>query len=282
MLINSENLFLIVLGIIWIFGAVLQDLKRREVDNLWNFSLIAFALAYRALASIFNGDYWFFLNGLIGLGIFLILGNLFYYSRLFAGGDAKLLIGLGGILPLSYNWLVNLEIFGIFILLFLVTGAVYVLVWAIFLAIKNSEKFKKEWAKQWKIYRKMFLIFFIVSFLFIIFIAIISQLMLAFIGIIILLFPILFIFAKSVEESCMVFSINPKKLTEGEWLYRDIVVNGKKIKSRWDGVSGKELELIKKRYKKDVLIKKGVPFTPSFLMGFILLLFLFWRYRMWF
>ena len=46
MLVN-ENLFLIILGLVWIIGAVLQDLKRREVDNLWNFSLIFFALAYR-------------------------------------------------------------------------------------------------------------------------------------------------------------------------------------------------------------------------------------------
>ncbi|MEK6859885.1 MAG: prepilin peptidase, partial [Nanoarchaeota archaeon] len=106
MIITNENIFLIVLGIIWIIGAVLQDLKRREVDNLWNFSLIAFALCYRVGVSVFLGDYWFTLNGVIGFVIFLILGNIFYYSKMFAGGDAKLMIALGAILPLSYSWLV--------------------------------------------------------------------------------------------------------------------------------------------------------------------------------
>ena len=96
-------MFLIALAIIWIIGAVLQDLKRREVDNIWNFSLIAIALAYRFGASIFIDNYWFFINGIIGFVIFLILGNIFYYARLFAGGDAKLLMALGAILPLSYE-----------------------------------------------------------------------------------------------------------------------------------------------------------------------------------
>ena len=74
-LLSNENLFLIVLGFIWILGAVLQDLRRREVDNVWNFSLIFFALAYRASISIYTNDYWFFINGCLGFAIFLILGN---------------------------------------------------------------------------------------------------------------------------------------------------------------------------------------------------------------
>ena len=131
--IFGENLFLIILGLVWIVGAVLQDLKRREVDNLWNFSLIFFALAYRGFVSVSSGNYWFILNGLIGLGIFFLLANLFYYGRLFAGGDAKLLMALGTILPLSYDWMVNLKIFGAFVLLFFILGAVYALIWSFFL-----------------------------------------------------------------------------------------------------------------------------------------------------
>ena len=111
---SAENWFLIFLGLVWIFGAVLQDLKRREVDNLWSFSLIFFALAYRLGVSIFNNNYWFVLNGVVGFVLFVVLGNVFYYSRLFAGGDAKLLMALGAVLPLSYSWMINLRIFGYF------------------------------------------------------------------------------------------------------------------------------------------------------------------------
>src|SRR3990167_3132221 len=119
----NENWFLIAIGLVWIIGAVMQDLRRREVDNIWNFSLIGVALAYRGAVSVFGSNYWFVLNGLIGLSVFLLLGNLFYYSRLFAGGDAKLLIALGVVLPLSYDWVVNFKIFGFFVLIFMLGGS---------------------------------------------------------------------------------------------------------------------------------------------------------------
>ncbi len=276
-LINFENLFLIVLALVWIIGAVIQDLKRREVDNLWNFSLIAFALAYRLAVSIFSGNYWFILNGLIGFAIFFGLHNLFYYSRLFAGGDAKLLLALGTILPLSYDWIINFKIFGYFILLFLITGSIYALIYAVFLVFKNYKSFKKEFIKQWKNYQKMFLIslFFVIIWVNVVYFM--SQIKLIFIGLIILLFPILFIFAKSVEETCMVKSVSPNKITIGDWLYKDILIGKKKIKTDWQGVSKRELKLIQK-YKRNILIKYGIPFTPSFLFAFIGLLFLAWKF----
>jgi len=276
-LINLENLFLIILALIWIIGAVLQDLKRREVDNLWNFSLIAFALAYRLAVSIFSGNYWFILNGLIGLVIFFGLHNLFYYARLFAGGDAKLLMALGTILPLSYNWITNLKIFGYFVLLFLITGSIYALIYAVFLVFKNYKNFKKEFIKQWKNYQKMFLISLVFVIIWVNVIYFISQIRFILIGLIILLFPLLFVFSKSVEETCMVKSVSSNKVTIGDWLYRDILIGKKKIKSNWQGVSKSELKSIRK-YKRNILIKYGIPFTPSFLFAFIGLLFLAWKF----
>lgn len=275
-LINAPNIFLIVLAFIWIIGAVMQDLKRREVDNLWNFSLIFFAIAYRASYSIYSSDYWFLLNGIIGFVLFLILGNLFYYLRIFAGGDAKLMIALGSILPFSYNWIINFKIFGSFILLFLVTGSVYVLVWSIILMIFNWKRFKKEIKKQIKQNKKMIFFCFLIFIFWILICLLINKSLLS-LGVVILLFPILFLFAKSVEESCMIKPISPDKVTEGDWLYNDVLVKGKKIKADWDGVSRRELFLIRKRRNK-VLIKEGIPFTPGFLLGFIVLIYLFYKY----
>jgi Flp pilus assembly protein protease CpaA len=273
----NENLFLIVLGLVWIVGAILQDFKRREVDNLWNFSLIAIALSYRGFVSIFQGNYGFILNGLMGLGIFFILGNLFYYSRLFAGGDAKLLFALGAVLPLSYELIVNLKIFGLFIFLFFALGAVYSLIYSFVLVLRNWKEFTQEILIQWIMYKKMFWIGFVFVLIWTVLVFIISQVGLVLIGLVILLFPLLFIYAKAVEESCFKKSVDPKKITEGEWLYADIKVKGKKIMANWDGISKKNLDLVRK-YKKKILIKIGVPFTPSFLLGFITLLWLIWRY----
>jgi hypothetical protein len=277
-ILGSENWFLILLGLIWIIGAVLQDFRRREVDNLWNFSLIGIALAYRLAISIFSGNHWFILNGLIGLAIFYFLHNLFYYGRLFAGGDAKLLLSLGVILPLSFDWIVNLKIFGYFILLFLIAGSIYVLIWVIVLVFINRERFSKKFLEQWKNYKKMFFIAMFFSLLWIIFVFFMSQNSLILIGLIVLLFPVLFIFTKAAEESCFIKMVKPNKVTEGDWLGEDIVVAGKKIKSNWNGVSKRELSLIQSKYKQKVLVKFGVPFTPSFLISFILLLLLAWKF----
>lgn len=277
MIFASENIFLIILGMIWIIGAVLQDLHRREVDNIWSFSLIVFALGYRAFVSVFVWDYWFFLNGLIGLLIFLLLGNLFYYSRLFAGGDAKLLIALGTILPLSYSWMINLKIFGIFVLGFLTGGSIYVLTWSFFLVAFNWRKFRREFLKYLKSDKRIYLITFFVFFVWIL-ISYFIDLKLFFIGLAFLLFPFLFFYARAVEDSCMVKAVWPSKITVGDWLNEDVYVGRKKIKANWEGVSESELRLIKNKYRRKILVKYGIPFTPSFLIGFLLLIFVSWRY----
>lgn len=277
-IITPENYFLIIIAVIWIIGAIMQDLRRREVDNIWNFSLIAFALGYRALCSISGNNYWFLLNGIIGLVVSLIIGNLFYYSRIFAGGDAKLVIALGAVLPLTYDWIINLKIFGIFVLFFLVSGSIYALIWSFFLVLLNFKKFKASFYRQWKFYLKLFY----VSLIFFIILLIVSLMfqsrIIILLGAVIMLFPILFVFSKAVEDSCMIKLTPPFKVTEGDWLAKDITVGSKKIKANWEGVTKRELNLIKDKYNRKVLIKLGIPFTPSFLFGFLGLLILSWKF----
>ena len=272
----EENVFLLVLALIWVSGAVLQDLRRREVDNIWNFSLIAFALAYRAFISISMNDYTFFANGVIGLLAFVLIGNILYYGRFFAGGDAKLLIALGAVLPLSYNWTTNLIIFGVFILLFIFLGSGYVLVWSLFLVGSNFNNFRKELKKQLRINKK-WSYFMIIPVLWIIIFYYLGNIMFAVLGLIILFFPILFVYAKSVEESCMVREVNWDKVTEGDWLYKDVKIGRRVIKAHWEGLSKNDLEIIKKG-KKKVMIKYGVPFTPSFLLALIALIYINYKF----
>jgi len=270
-ILSNENLFLIILGLVWIIGAVLQDLRRREVDNIWNFSLIAFALGYRSVVSVYTFDPWFLLNGLIGFGIFLILGNLFYYSRIFAGGDTKLLIALGPVLTLSFDWIVNLKIYALFTLGFLLGGSIYVFIWALVLAGLKFGEFRKEFVKQWgrgKLVYNVFLGVGLVVLLFSFFIG----LEIALISLIFLLFPVLFVFAKAVEECCMVRDVSVDKITVGDWLYEDVYIKGKRIKAHWEGVSSGDLKLIQEKYRRKIKVKYGVPFTPGFLIGLLVVL----------
>src|SRR3989344_5997676 len=122
----NPALFLLGLGLVWIAIATAQDLKTREIANWLNFSLIIFALGFRFFYSLFSaGNFNFFYQGLFGLGIFFVLGNLLYYGKMFAGGDAKLLIALGAVLPVSESFYDNLEGFLFFLAIFLLVGAFY-------------------------------------------------------------------------------------------------------------------------------------------------------------
>ena len=147
---SPANMFIMAIAIFWMIIASIEDFKKREVENWWNFSLIIFILVFKIFLSIETGDYRYFFGGIIGLFIGLGLCNLFYYGRMFAGGDAKLLIALGVILPMSLNWKDNLLILGSFLILLLALGAIYGLVYCLFITLLNLNNFKKEFKKQIK------------------------------------------------------------------------------------------------------------------------------------
>ena len=265
-----EYLFLIIIGLIYLVVASISDLRKREVLNWLSFSLIIFGLAYRALYAIFNQDAGFFLYGLLGFSIFFALAYLFYYARVFAGGDAKLLMGLGAVLSIGSGFLDNLILFIIFVLLLFAAGSLWGLGYSLFLALR-CKKFPEEFKKQFEDNKILFyslLGLAVILFLITIFFKLYS---LSFFPVIILLFPILYIYAKAVENACMIVEISGKEATIGDWLYEKIKINGKVIKPNWEGLDEKEVELIKK-YGKKVKIKQGIPFVPSFLFAFILFL----------
>lgn len=228
--------FLVILGLVWIIFAVIQDLRKREIANWINFSLVIFALTFRFFYSLFNNSgYSFFYQGVIGFGIFFAIGNLFYYSKIFAGGDAKLMMALGAILPFSGNMFANLNSVMMFFVFFLVAGAFYGIIYSLVLGIKNRKVFAREFSRQFNKRKNIFKISLIAGILIVV-LAFFGY-MLFYIAILIFISPYVYIAAKSIDESCMIKKINPNKLTEGDWLYRDIR-NGKKlIKAKWDGLS---------------------------------------------
>ena len=65
------------------------------------------------------------------------------------------MIALGTILPFSMDLLKNLELFLLFVILFLFAGGFYGLVWSIFLTLNNFNIFKKEFANQFNRNRKI-------------------------------------------------------------------------------------------------------------------------------
>ncbi len=262
--------FLLVLGVIWIIFASVQDIRKREVANWLNFSLIAFALAYKAFESVNTGSWNIFLLGIAGFAIFFVFGNLLYYARAFGGGDAKLLFGMGALLPYTnFYGLFFLSGFFIFILFFV--GAIYTLIYSFFIMIKRKEKFVKEFKNY--LGSKVFIaagvaaavVFFFGATLF-------ESYFFGAMGAIFVLFILfLYIYLKSVDK-CMAVLVNPGKLTEGDWIVGDIRIGREWIRKNVHGLSIEDIMKLK-RARKKVLIKEGVPFVPSFLIAFLIMVF---------
>ncbi|MBW2966860.1 hypothetical protein KY362_00070, partial [Candidatus Woesearchaeota archaeon] len=84
----------------------------------------------------------------------------------------------------------------------------------------------------------------------------------------------LWLAVKSVENISFYKHVDPRKLTEGDWIAKDIIINRKRICGPKDlGISREQIatlaKLKKKGKVKKVLVKNGFPFVPSFLLAFI-------------
>lgn len=263
--------FLFSLAIVWIIFATISDLRTREIYNWLNLSLIVFALGFRFFYSLFSESFNFFYQGLIGLAIFWILGILLYNVKFFAGGDQKLFIALGPILPLDQGFYFNLEVFAIFLIIFLFVGAIYSLFSSFYLGLKNRKVLKKEFDLQFNKSRKLIYSLTSLSIVFLI-LGFFDEL-LFFLAILIFIMPYLYVYTKSVDESCMVKKIKVSDLTEGDWLYKDVKVGNSKVKSDWDGLTKEGISKIRK-YHKHVFIRNGIPFSPVFLISMALFVYL--------
>ena len=182
----------------------------------------------------------------------------------------KLMIALGPILSFSTTFFTNLEIAVSFLFLFLVSGAIYGIAATTFFAFKNSKNFRKKF----KIFYKKNLRFNLLIMLFGILImvgGILFNQLLLYLGILIFILPLLYIFTKSVDET-MRRKVSPKELMEGDWLYHNVKIGNKNIKADWNGLTQEDINFLKKK-NKYVIIKKGVAFGPVFLISFLLLIF---------
>ena len=257
-------IFLYFLAFLVTVIAIFQDLKEREVANWLNFSFIAVALGYRAFYSVFKGNWNFFIYGALGFGFMFVLAYVLYYSRAFAGGDAKLLMGLGVVLPFtSVKGVLFLGI--VFIFLVFLAGLVWSLLYSVYFIERNWKKFKEELKKGWKVHR------WIVSLG--IGIAVLSIVVgVGMLWMFFFLLSLLWVYVKALDGA-MKFERSAKELREGDWIEEDIrLVGGRVIRKSVHGLSLEDIMRIKKYGKgKKVLIKEGIPFTPAFLGALIVM-----------
>ncbi len=259
--------------------ATITDLKTREVPDWLSYGLIAVGLGLNLLFSFIYWNYWFFVNSLAGFLLFLIVALIMFYTAQWGGGDSKVLMGLGALIGFDVRF-TKFPFMIILLINILLIGAVYGLIWSLILMFKNLKNFLREFKKishrtkmvRLKTYLVVFALFMMILFL------INRRTMFGFFLLVLLLMILitfyLWIFVKAIEKTCMIKKVTPHKLTEGDWIVKDIKYKGKYICGPKDlGIEKKQIEelinLYKQRKINKVSIKEGIPFVPSFLIAYI-------------
>ena len=271
-------MILLIVAFIGLIIAAYADIKTREVPDWLNYGLIFVGIGGRLIFSLVEFDFSYLIEGLLGFVIFLVLAYIMYYTGQWGGGDSKMLMGLGALIGLQLrldSLLVSFFVNALFI------GAIYGLIYSLVLAFSNRKKFLKEWRKIFskKILLRVRRLLLIIS-LFLVIVLFFSKdyllrLLLLVLVLIVLIGFYVYIFVKVVENSCMFKYVKPMKLTEGDWIAKDVKVNGKYITGPKDlGIEKKQIRALVKFYRKGkvkkILVKYGIPFVPSFLVAFII------------
>ena len=215
------------------------------------------------------------------MAVFIAFAYIMFYAGQWGGGDAKLLMGLGAVFGLTLT-LKPMPLILIFIINTLIAGAFYGLFYSIILAVKHRKRFIKRFIKiihEKAMIKTRKIILLILIFLIILILVLINDLIAKWLLILLVLLAYIFfyliIFIKAVEQTARLKYVYPEELTEGDWIVKNIIIDKKKITGPRDlGISKEKIKRLiaykKKGRIKKILIKQGIPFVPSFLIAFII------------
>jgi amino acid transporter len=156
-----------------------------------------------------------------------VLAYLMYYAGQWGGGDSKLIMGLGALIGFELK---ADSILVLFLIMVIFTGAIYGLIYSLVLALMNRQKFWKKVIELRDKYHGKRRIVILISLLFVVssfFMEVYLRLIVLITGFVIVIAFYFFLFARAVESACMLKHVEPKRLTEGDWIVHDIKVDGK-------------------------------------------------------
>ncbi len=269
------DIILASIGVFALLIASLTDLKKKEVPDWLNFSVIAAALGIRLIHAVAYSDYKYFLYGVIGFVTMFSLGMILYYGRLWGGGDTKLLMGLGALFGTSpFFYQSKYPFLAMLLMNIIIVGSFYSLGYAIILFFRNRKRAILEMrhqAKRMKFARLFYLLASITAMaLSIIFKNNFSKILSLTLAGFLLFYIHLLIFIRSIEKVGMYKAVPVSQLTEGDWVAEDIISHGKLICSKKGlGLEKNQIYAIKRAGIKKVIVKEGVAFVPSFFIGLV-------------
>lgn len=275
------DLILGAIGLSGLIGASYSDLKTKEVPDWISYGLLFSGVMLRLMHAAVMNVWSYILLAFPGFLSMGLVGYLLYKTKQWGGGDTKLLAAMGVVFATRppYAAESNLPFLLTLIINILIVGALYGLVAALILAIKERKACIKTFkeVKQTKKIRFMQWTMLVGIILFGIYMNVylpkdmprrwlynLTLIPLA-------LLPYFMAAVKSVEKVCLYKRRAVDTLTEGDWVEED-VYKGKLClyKKSAEGITKNEIEALKKAKVKQVLVKEGIAFTPTFLIATIL------------
>ncbi len=252
-----------------------NDLRTHEVPDYLSYGGLFFGFFLHLLLSILFSDGSFLFDALFGFLVSFIIALFMFYTGQWGGGDSKLLIALGTIigLPVSFS-----SFFMQFLINLVFIGAAYGSLYIFFLIIKNKTAFwqalKKRLQEKKVKYGRVIVLCITALLLFLSFLFAAEQIFIIIMALLLYSGFYLFTGIKCVEEVCMLKLVDPAKITEGDWIAKDVFIGKKYICGPKDlGIQKKQIDLLLrlKKQKKigKILIKEGIPFVPSFLFSLL-------------
>ncbi len=263
---------LLAIGIVGFGLAGYWDLRYTEFPDWLPYSMIILTLFVRGIFAFVGNDWWILGNAVFVGVAFLSLGLLLYFSKQWGDGDAWLLGALGFLFPSQIFGVVTTTFFPFPLTLlfnFLLVSLVYLIIYSIFLGIKNRDvnrKYLEFLRKEKRRLVGLSVFFFAVSWFFAFFTYFwfsfelnYTMILLPFLLTFILFFSY---YAKTVEKYLFKRSIRTSELKEG-----DVILDG-----RWRGLTKREIMGIRRK-NKYVWVKEGVRFAPVFVITMLISLF---------
>lgn len=265
-----------------IFGAVagtVTDLKNRWVPDWVNYFLIFFGLGGHLIVSILNWSPWPIIYSAIAAGIFYAIGSLMFYAGVWGGGDAKMLVGFGALLPTLPATVVNPAPWPFLLTIWsnvLIFGSLFGILGILALAITHKQAFTFEFKSLVAKNKLAMYLSPIVLIAPLVLYVYSNSLFFLLVSLATLLLPLVFV-AKAVENSCMFKQIKPSALVEGDWIAETIKVGDFTYAPNKSGIEKKDIEKLMSLEKsgklKNIRVKEGLPYVPAMFAGLLLSVF---------
>ena len=274
----------IVLGVVFavVAACVVTDVRTREVPDWLTYGLVIFGLGAGLLRSVTEWSLQPLAFSLAGAALLFAIAYALYLSGQWGGGDSKLLIGIGASLglPVMLRFpYVGLDGFLVsFLANLVVASALYSLICATFFALRRRRRFAgelKKVLKRGKVPRRVALAVAIALLVFSIAVPhALAKMVAAGAAVILILTAYLWVFSATVERAFMFEWVSPSRLTEGDWVAKDVFSGGRRIAGPKDlGVSkaqiGNLVRLHREKKIGKVLLKTGIPLVPAFLLALL-------------